>query len=73
MVAWKSRHIGNMEMGKQEKQGKLQIWKYGNGKVGKQKHVNMDIMKYGSMEVWKYWKYGNEELRKIGKIVDMEI
>ena len=55
-------------MGKQEKQGKLQIWKYENGKVGKQKHVNMDIGKYGSMEVWTYWKYGNGETRKQGNL-----
>ena len=49
------------------------MWKYENGKVGKQKHVIMDIGKSCCMEVWTYWKYGNGETRKIGKIVDMEI
>ena len=33
----------------------------------------MDIGKYGGMEVQTYWKYGNGETRKIGKIVDMRI
>ena len=53
------------------KQGNREACRYENmemKKQGKQKHGNMDIVKYGSMEVWKYWKYGNEETRKQGNL-----